>query len=774
MNYIQEKCLEHSEEIVGFDINQKDLQMRGQCTKCLANEQKNKAMDIQDQINQIKQTKQILNEERTNLLQSTLENIHKLSESVEQLKNFYIQQIELIIVSIKKWTQSLQNIEDNLINKIQSKESNDYQSFVEFIQDEQDAQIQDQIDFKVEIHNLFLKLTETNLIKKCQSLLENQLTKPIFFENIEKNDYEDIEELNLLCEDHKKEIRFFNLCKESISQKLIGCLECSDGTINQYTSIQTAHKIWKQVKLKRQEKMNKNVDMLQKKVNCLKDYLQIIQKGYNSAIENAINKLNIINQNYSNKVNTTKNLINASWKTLPKEEIIKIAQDLSQINQQSIIQDSSLIEYNIQDNQINEIIKETVLYLQEWIGSQLNKINGFINNFQIDNDVKNQLKKCGNELEVQSIIDIIDLQQKKLIVLESQQQELELSIHLTKSKHLSIQLQQYSQIIQSKMNEQELKPFTYNLIQNNTIKQTEWCYAIAFNNDNSIVVAGCNKQIKVFEFRQEQLKETQILSEHSNDVYTLNFMKKSSQFLSGSADYSIILWQMNENNQWICKQKLNEHTSSIYCLILNNNEDIIISGSSDKSIKFWIKQNEWINSQTITDHTDSVYGLSMNDSQNKVISCGYDKLLLIIEQLQKDQQWNIIQKIQVEQYGRRICFINDNLFTFLPNSKEQMDVYEMNSTNISYSKTKEIMVKCGSEGNCFFPQQYIKQKCLIVSKNGFYVNLIRKQENGNFIIEQSIDFGTNNLYGLMSDNGEYLIIWNGKKKEIQIRKYQEK
>ncbi|CAD8121871.1 unnamed protein product [Paramecium sonneborni] len=76
-----------------------------------------------------------------------------------------------------------------------------------------------------------------------------------------------------------------------------------------------------------------------------------------------------------------------------------------------------------------------------------------------------------------------------------------------------------------------IKKFTYNLIQNNSIKQTQGCGAIAFNNDNSIILAGCNKQIKVFEFKQEQLKQTQLLSEHSSSVDTLNFINQSSQFI---------------------------------------------------------------------------------------------------------------------------------------------------------------------------------------------------------------------------------------------------
>ncbi|CAD8128354.1 unnamed protein product [Paramecium sonneborni] len=275
--------------------------------------------------------------------------------------------------------------------------------------------------------------------------------------------------------------------------------------------------------------------------------------------------------------------------------------------------------------------------------------------------------------------------------------------------------------------QQNNKPFNYKIIHNTSIKLNVYCCAIAINKDKSIVLAACNYQIKVLEFKQEQLKQTQLLSEHSQTVLTLNFMKKSTHFISGSYDSQIIIWSMNQNCQWICQYKLNKHISWINCLILNNNEDIMISGSNDKTIKFWFKQNEWKCSQTITDHTNDVYGLSLNEQQNRLISCGRDKLILIIEQSSQDSKWNVIQKIYVDTFGYRLCFINDNIFTFQPTYKEQMYIYEMSSTNKQYSKTKAISVKSDSyDCSDYFPQQYIKQKCLLVNKNGSNVNLIRK------------------------------------------------
>ncbi|CAD8095063.1 unnamed protein product [Paramecium primaurelia] len=183
--------------------------------------------------------------------------------------------------------------------------------------------------------------------------------------------------------------------------------------------------------------------------------------------------------------------------------------------------------------------------------------------------------------------------------------------------------------------------YQFNLIQNHSIQQNQRCHAIAFNKDNSIVLATCENDIKVFEFKQEQLTLTQILSEHKDFVTTLNFMKKSNQFISVSFDKQILIWQ----------QKLNGDSYSSCCLVLNKNEDLIILGCCDNTIKFWIKQNEWLCSQTITDHTGNVCGLSLNDQQNKVISCGYDYFILIIEQTSQYYKWNVIQQISVQMFS---------------------------------------------------------------------------------------------------------------------------
>ncbi|CAD8194501.1 unnamed protein product [Paramecium pentaurelia] len=457
---------------------------------------------------------------------------------------------------------------------------------------------------------------------------------------------------------------------------------------------------------------------------------QNIMKGYQAKFETYCSQLQ---ENLQSSFNRIDVLLDQTMDDIEQLFNQRFQQQQQQQQQQSenIQQNiTSLIKVSI-DNQI----KKKEEYLNQEFKKQFNQIYGK------EKIQKQSLQETNKDKDLQ-------LQSQNLQQIQTQQPIIQSSLQLI------------------------LKPFTYNIIHNNSIKQHQPCYAIAINKDCSIVIAGCEKQIKVFQFKQEMLKQTQLLTEHQNVVNTLNFMNKSNHFISESDDNSIIIWSMNQNNQWICQQKLNGHNNSIYCLVYNNNtEDLIISGSSDRTIKFWKKQNQWLCQQTITDHTSCVLGLSLNQQQNKVISCGEDKQILIIEQSQQDSKWIVIQKIMVEKYGKRICFINDNLFTFQPSAIKQMYAYEMNNTNKQYLKTKDILVKCGRYVYDLFPQQHIKSKSLLVNRYGFYVNLIRTTENGEFKTEQSIEFGSSDIYGCISDDAQYLITWDNDSKEIQIRKY---
>ncbi|CAD8169861.1 unnamed protein product [Paramecium pentaurelia] len=471
-------------------------------------------------------------------------------------------------------------------------------------------------------------------------------------------------------------------------------------------------------------------------------------------------------QLYKQKVEDCFNIAQEQIEVSSKSSYNKISQSIDQILLDSI--HPCLSNFQFLSTSPQFIIQSPSIFTNEYIHSDLT------------NQIKSELQPSINSI-VQRELKIKEQKFNKSLdkEIEERKREYKRYEEIIKNKDFEIPKINLKQNIEEKENKQikepqNLNPFTFEIINQNTIKQNEWCQAIAFNKDCSIVVAGCDKNIKVFQHRQGKLDQIQILSEHRYNVYTLNFMKNTNNFVSGSHDNSIIIWQEIGNSQWKCQQILNGHSNPIYCLQLNNTDDLIISGSLDNTIKFWMKQVNWMCQQTITDHTQQVYSLSLNDQQNKLISCSFDSQILVIEQQKLDNKWNVTQKIKVDTYGLRLCFISDNQFIFQPKCQKYMDIYEMDSNTKQYSKTKQIAVKYGSGGeNILFPQQYLKSKCILVNKNGTNVNLMRKKENDDFIIQQYTEFNHKLIFGQLSDDGEYLITWDDKSKEIQIRKFRQ-
>ncbi|CAD8214030.1 unnamed protein product [Paramecium pentaurelia] len=175
-----------------------------------------------------------------------------------------------------------------------------------------------------------------------------------------------------------------------------------------------------------------------------------------------------------------------------------------------------------------------------------------------------------------------------------------------------------------------LKPFTYQIIQANSIKQQEQWAAFAINKDCSFVAAACNKLINIYEFKQGKLKLNQVLNQHQNEVHNLNFMKQTNQLISEDHG-SILVWSYKNNDSWICSQTIEGHRSFIRCIILNNKEDLFISSSQDNTIKFWVKKmNGSVNKQLQVIVMISFNQVQMN---NKI-------KLYLVEMIVSYQQYN--------------------------------------------------------------------------------------------------------------------------------------
>jgi WD40 repeat protein len=113
-----------------------------------------------------------------------------------------------------------------------------------------------------------------------------------------------------------------------------------------------------------------------------------------------------------------------------------------------------------------------------------------------------------------------------------------------------------------------------------------------------------NHSIAVWNPNLDKVNPIKILTNHTNDVYSLLYLQ-DGLFLSGSADKNIILWNLTMSNDPI--RIFRGHTDRVRSLVSLPN-GLLASASTDKTIKIWnLTLDTCLN--TLMGHVDEIYAL---------------------------------------------------------------------------------------------------------------------------------------------------------------------
>ncbi|CAD8120003.1 unnamed protein product [Paramecium sonneborni] len=316
-------------------------------------------------------------------------------------------------------------------------------------------------------------------------------------------------------------------------------------------------------------------------------------------------------------------------------------------------------------------------------------------------------------------------------------------------------------------NEVDNKNFSYEIMKESSFIDSK-CYSFTFNNKQSQMMVGySNSKIKVFNFENGQTSLFQELHDHENSVFCLEFMRKSNKLVSGSADESICIWEQNNDLRWQLQQQLNGNSQSIICLAINVNENEIICGGYNSQIKRWRQQRSvWQCIQTLKINKGSIKSIAYNNSESHLIFCNNLKQIFVCQQQQ--DEWEINKEINVDDSGYRLSFIDEKTFAFQRYCQEMLDIYDLDGRQVQL-----VEVDNGKSRNCndWFPQRFIREKCILVNKNGSCINFIKVEKDGKLEMKFNIEFQSHDIWGTITYDGEYLITWDGDSKQIQIRKY---
>ncbi|CAD8106398.1 unnamed protein product [Paramecium primaurelia] len=783
------ECPIHNSEVIAINLNPNiQLSEMMQCIYCLVGNTSRSIIPIReikkfienfitlqqqksDEINQLKETyliqlldnlskmkKEIINifDNGINIIQTQLqfnrEEEEKLKKNKEVRDISINQQIQQIIEYQYSYCQQQNNLNDLIFIQSLSKELQQINNF---------EGIQNCLDLLCDLKKQYQMKNEFNIIDK---LLLKECDKQILRVNSSETP-----KLNLVCQHHQKEIIMIDMNENVYKQMRLCCIECMPEI---YWSLTKCKEKWQIFEQKKRIYLQQQIFDMEVQYEQIRDQNKKIEqqiidqlKGIRIQFEDtlAINKQKI----YSNI-----NIQNEDWINLNQDQIlerveilIKSEESQNQIihNEYQQITDYSLKllqeqikELNVQQQHLYDNLRSTLCHSQEISKSASSSDESYIN----DNDY--QIHKNGNQFRNNQKL-------QELIQIQSQEQEMRIQRIQNDSNFSSPNYFDDIQIDKENIEYKEQCMIQYQII--SKYSQIQNCYAISFNFDQTIMISGCQNDIAIWQFNDGKIQHIIDLQGHSNQVISLKFSANKNEFVSGSTDKSIRYWELI-NNIWVCKQVLLGHKRQIDCLLMSNKNNQILSCSCDKTIRIWTKnqQSQWFQVQNLTNHSAYVRCISLNKSQNLLVSCGEDKLILIWE-LNKSKVWNLIQSIKNDDFGYRLCFIDDLKIAWQPRSQNKTFFYEYDTnTNQFELDQHHIVLQQSSEGyQNFFPSIYNEEKQVLINKHGQFVYIMKMNLSHNLEISQMIDIGHYCNYGSLTNDGQFLVIWDEKSKCLQVR-----
>ncbi|CAD8117926.1 unnamed protein product [Paramecium primaurelia] len=305
-------------------------------------------------------------------------------------------------------------------------------------------------------------------------------------------------------------------------------------------------------------------------------------------------------------------------------------------------------------------------------------------------------------------------------------------------------------------------------------QQNDSSFAIVFDKTGSIMISCENDEIKIWNFEQGKLKLINTYQKHRGGVACLVYSKLRNNFISGSCDKTIICWQQINQKEWKCSQPFQQHNDDVNCLMLNKQEDQLISGGQDKSIKVWnvdFIKNELNFQYSLNKHSNGVFSFCFNSTETVLVSCGYQEFIIWEKGVQGKWECKYTQDVQYYDCGYKIHLINDQQFLWVTRLKNVDDILVFDIQNGVFQQNINKTIKLTKNNECddhmYFPINYNKDKNIILVRHKHHIYLIRQQNDDTFNIIASLNCQNDQIYGTMTNNGQYLVFWDNKSKKYQ-------
>ena len=122
------------------------------------------------------------------------------------------------------------------------------------------------------------------------------------------------------------------------------------------------------------------------------------------------------------------------------------------------------------------------------------------------------------------------------------------------------------------------------------------------------------------------LNPIKTLTGHTSCIISLKYLNDGAHFASGSADYSIKIWDYEKGEN---TKNFTGHMSDILCLDVTSTGNTLISGSADRTIKVWSLTKKYSSAclKTMTGHLDFIWTIVLLQDNITLLSAGLDKVI---------------------------------------------------------------------------------------------------------------------------------------------------
>ncbi|CAD8214070.1 unnamed protein product [Paramecium pentaurelia] len=265
-------------------------------------------------------------------------------------------------------------------------------------------------------------------------------------------------------------------------------------------------------------------------------------------------------------------------------------------------------------------------------------------------------------------------------------------------------------------------------------------------------------------------KNPKIINQQKKGSYEYNYMinqdfiqaklKVSEQIKSYSIFFLFI-----EQLQIIEIYKMGQVQRIFYTINESKSYLIFKFENSKRNIIIWnvdFIKNELNFQYSLDQHSNQVHSFSFNSSETVLVSCGYNHFIIWEKGIQG--KWEFKYRKDVSDDGRKIYLINDQQLLWVTFRKniDAIFVFEIQNGvfELNINKTIKLTKNNECDDNLYFPIIYNKDKNIILVRHKHHIYLIRQLNNDTFNIIVSLNCQNDQIYGTMTNNGQYLVFWD--------------